>query len=180
MQRAVQGQRGYGEAIDYRGQPVIAAWSYLPSFRWGMVVKQDVDEAFALINRQRKAIACAVGGDRLGRDGRRALAGADDHPADPRGRTGGRSGRLRRSHGHLRRPGARRGRPLAPGDPQDDPGPPLADRQDPAIEHHAVVDRDRDLGRFPAAGADRLRLQRLDQRGRRRRQRDLGHQPGAA
>ncbi len=41
MQKAVQGQRGYGEAIDYRGKPVIAAWSYLPSFRWGMVVKQD-------------------------------------------------------------------------------------------------------------------------------------------
>jgi methyl-accepting chemotaxis protein WspA len=57
MQRAVQGERGYGEAIDYRGQPVLAAWSYLPSFRWGIVVKQDVDEAFALINSQRKAIA---------------------------------------------------------------------------------------------------------------------------
>jgi len=57
MQKAVQGQRGYGEAIDYRGRKVVAAWSYLPSFRWGMVVKQDVDEAFALINSQRKAIA---------------------------------------------------------------------------------------------------------------------------
>ncbi len=57
MQRAVQGERGYGESIDYRGQPVLAAWSYLPSFRWGIVVKQDVDEAFALINSQRKAIA---------------------------------------------------------------------------------------------------------------------------
>jgi methyl-accepting chemotaxis protein WspA len=56
MQRAVQGQRGYGESIDYRGEQVIAAWSYLPSFRWGMVVKQDVDEAFALINSQQKAI----------------------------------------------------------------------------------------------------------------------------
>jgi methyl-accepting chemotaxis protein WspA len=56
MQRAVQGQRGYGESIDYRGEPVIAAWSYLPSFRWGMVVKQDVAEAFALINHQKQAI----------------------------------------------------------------------------------------------------------------------------
>ena len=41
MQRAVEGQRGYGESIDYRGEPVVAAWSYLPSYRWGMVVKQD-------------------------------------------------------------------------------------------------------------------------------------------
>ena len=55
MQRAVQGERGYGEAIDYRGEPVVAAWSYLPSFRWGLVVKQDGDEAFALINQQRLA-----------------------------------------------------------------------------------------------------------------------------
>ncbi len=54
---AVQGQRGYGEVIDYRGKLVIAAWSYIPSFRWGMVVKQDIDEAFALIYQQRLAIA---------------------------------------------------------------------------------------------------------------------------
>jgi methyl-accepting chemotaxis protein WspA len=53
MQRAVQGKRGYGEGLDYRGQPVIAAWSYLPSYRWGMVVKQDVGEAFQLIRQQR-------------------------------------------------------------------------------------------------------------------------------
>ena len=55
--RPCQGQRGYGEAIDYRGKPVIAAWSYLPSYRWGMVVKQDVDEAFALIYQQRWVVA---------------------------------------------------------------------------------------------------------------------------
>ena len=58
MQKAVQGQRGYDESTDdYRGQKVVAAWSYLPSFGWGLVVKQDVNEAFALINRQREAIA---------------------------------------------------------------------------------------------------------------------------
>ena len=82
MQRAVRGERGYGEAVDYRGKPVIAAWSYIPSYRWGMVVKQDVDEAFALIHQQRLTIAALDGGDgRLG--GRRCtLAGADDHAAD--------------------------------------------------------------------------------------------------
>ena len=57
MQKAVQGQRGYGEAIDYRGMPVVAAWSYLPSYRWGMVVKQDIDEAFALVYKQRLVVA---------------------------------------------------------------------------------------------------------------------------
>jgi len=53
MQHAVQGVRGYGMVNDYRGAEVIAAWSYLPSFRWGMVVKQDTREAYALLYQQR-------------------------------------------------------------------------------------------------------------------------------
>ena len=57
MERAVQGRRGYGETIDYRGRAVLSVWSYLPSYRWGMVVKQDVDEAFALIYLQRRVVA---------------------------------------------------------------------------------------------------------------------------
>jgi methyl-accepting chemotaxis protein WspA len=61
MQRAVLGDRGYGEAIDYRGKRVVAAWSYLPSFRWGLVVKQDVDEAFDLIYHQRLATVSLLG-----------------------------------------------------------------------------------------------------------------------
>ena len=52
MEQAVQGRRGYGEATDYRDVRVMAVWSYLPSYRWGMVVKQDVEEAFALTRRQ--------------------------------------------------------------------------------------------------------------------------------
>ena len=93
MQRAVQGQRGYGEAIDYRGRPVVAAWSYLPSFRWGMVVKQDVDEAFALIHQQRLASRPAAGADgRCSVAVGRLAGGPVDHPADPRGRPGGRAG----------------------------------------------------------------------------------------
>ncbi|NDC54083.1 MAG: methyl-accepting chemotaxis protein [Planctomycetia bacterium] len=55
-QRAASGARGYGVLHDYRGEEVVAAWCYLPSFRWGMTVKQDADEAFALVNFQRNAI----------------------------------------------------------------------------------------------------------------------------
>jgi methyl-accepting chemotaxis protein WspA len=55
-QRASNGDRGYGLATDYRGEEVAAAWCYLPSYRWGMVVKQDADEAFALVRFQRLAI----------------------------------------------------------------------------------------------------------------------------
>ena len=55
-QRAATGDRGYGEAIDYRGMEVAAAWCYVPSFRWGLVVKQDAAEAFGLVRFQRLAV----------------------------------------------------------------------------------------------------------------------------
>jgi methyl-accepting chemotaxis protein WspA len=57
MQLASEGKRGVGPTIDYRGKEVMAAWSYLPSFRWGMVIKQDIDEAFELLYHQRLATA---------------------------------------------------------------------------------------------------------------------------
>ena len=55
IQRAVKGERGYGQAIDYRGEPIVSAWSYIPAFRWGMQVKQDRTEAYTIIDRQRLA-----------------------------------------------------------------------------------------------------------------------------
>ena len=55
MQRAVKGERGYGQSVDYRSEPIISVWSYIPAFRWGMQVKQDRSEAYAIIDRQRVA-----------------------------------------------------------------------------------------------------------------------------
>ena len=55
-QRAAIGERGYGEAVDYRGTEVASAWCYVPSFRWGLVVKQDATEAFGLVRFQRLAV----------------------------------------------------------------------------------------------------------------------------
>jgi methyl-accepting chemotaxis protein WspA len=55
-QRAAKGDEGYGPVIDYRGQPVVAAWRFLPTFRWGLCVKQDSSEAYALLRWQRAAI----------------------------------------------------------------------------------------------------------------------------
>ncbi len=57
MKLAVQGRRGYGTMTDYRGEKVVAVWSYIPSFRWGMVVKQDLAEAFALTRWQSVVVA---------------------------------------------------------------------------------------------------------------------------
>jgi methyl-accepting chemotaxis protein WspA len=60
-QLAVQGERGYGETTDYLGTKVVAVWTYIPSFRWGLVVKQDATEAFALVYRQQLLAGILVG-----------------------------------------------------------------------------------------------------------------------
>ncbi len=46
IQEAVHGRNGSGLSIDYRGKEILAAWRFIPEFRWGMVVKIDTDEAF--------------------------------------------------------------------------------------------------------------------------------------
>ncbi|EKV27590.1 hypothetical protein C882_1436 [Caenispirillum salinarum AK4] len=53
FRRALSGNRGVGSAVDYRGETVLAAWRYAPSFRWGLVVKADVAERMAPIDRLR-------------------------------------------------------------------------------------------------------------------------------
>jgi methyl-accepting chemotaxis protein WspA len=60
LQYAAQGQRGQSDTMDYRGVPVVAVWTYLPSYRWGMVVKQDAAEAYALVQQQRIIIFTAL------------------------------------------------------------------------------------------------------------------------
>ncbi len=57
LDHAVQGERGFGEVTDVNGRQVIAVWSYIPSLRWGLVVKQDVTEAYELVHRLRMVIA---------------------------------------------------------------------------------------------------------------------------
>jgi signal transduction histidine kinase/CheY-like chemotaxis protein/HAMP domain-containing protein len=44
--RALNGQTGVVETEDYRGRNVIAAYTSIPSMNWGMIVKQDADEAY--------------------------------------------------------------------------------------------------------------------------------------
>jgi methyl-accepting chemotaxis protein WspA len=53
---AASGSRGFGMLTDYRGNEAVAAWCYLPSFRWGLSVKQDAAEAYGLVRFQRAAI----------------------------------------------------------------------------------------------------------------------------
>jgi len=49
IQLAVQGKRGAGLSYDHRGKRILAVWDYLPSYRWGMVVQIDAEEAFSPI-----------------------------------------------------------------------------------------------------------------------------------
>ncbi len=60
IQQAARGDRGYGELVDHTGKRVVAAWTYLPSYRWGITVKQDVDEAFDLLRVQRRGVLAVM------------------------------------------------------------------------------------------------------------------------
>ena len=53
---AASGGRGWGTVDDYRGEPTTAAWCYLPSYRWGIVVKQDAHEAYAMVAAQERTV----------------------------------------------------------------------------------------------------------------------------
>lgn len=56
LQDAVQGKAGYGTSKDHQDKDTVASWKFLPSLRWGMVVKMDSSEAFALIAKQKSAV----------------------------------------------------------------------------------------------------------------------------
>lgn len=63
-QRSARGYRGQGLAVDYRGEPILAVWRYVPALGGGLVVKIDAREAFAPIARL-KTLAFALAGATL-------------------------------------------------------------------------------------------------------------------
>jgi len=56
IHEGLKGNRGVGHSKDYRGTEVLAAWRYIPSLNWGVVVKIDAAEAFAMENSERESI----------------------------------------------------------------------------------------------------------------------------
>ncbi|WP_127471497.1 diguanylate cyclase [Thiomicrorhabdus aquaedulcis] len=44
MLKAIKGQSGKGIIVDYRGVNALAAWTYVPQLKWGLVVKTDLSE----------------------------------------------------------------------------------------------------------------------------------------
>jgi methyl-accepting chemotaxis protein WspA len=61
LRRAVQADRGDGRVTLDDGREVVAVWGYLPSYQWGLVVRQDAREAYGLVRRQRQAVAALLG-----------------------------------------------------------------------------------------------------------------------
>lgn len=58
--RAIRGDEGWGDGIDYRSQPVVAGWVYIPSLQMALVVKQETAEVLALLASQRLTIMLLV------------------------------------------------------------------------------------------------------------------------
>lgn len=42
--KAASGETGIAETTDYRGEPILAAYTYIPETKWGFVCKQDLRE----------------------------------------------------------------------------------------------------------------------------------------
>ena len=60
VQNALKGDQGVGEVTSILKAKVLASWVYVPSFRWGLTVQQDTDEAMALVSEQRKAMLAVL------------------------------------------------------------------------------------------------------------------------
>ncbi len=43
---AISGKSGIMETEDYRGESVIAAYTHIPQFGWGLIEKQDINEGY--------------------------------------------------------------------------------------------------------------------------------------
>jgi two-component sensor histidine kinase/HAMP domain-containing protein len=50
IQKAINREEGYGISIDYRKKEILAVWKYFDYLELGIVVKQDVEEAFGPVN----------------------------------------------------------------------------------------------------------------------------------
>jgi HAMP domain-containing protein len=61
LQEAARGREGYGMHQDYRGTAVLATWRFIPSLKWGLVVKLDGEEAMLPLINARNQIGMVAG-----------------------------------------------------------------------------------------------------------------------
>ncbi|MBO1225103.1 MAG: PAS domain S-box protein [Candidatus Scalindua sediminis] len=55
-----EGKEGIIKTTDYRNVPVLSAYRYIPMLKWGLVAKQDSNEAFAPINKLKSQVIVLV------------------------------------------------------------------------------------------------------------------------
>lgn len=60
IQHAMTGDMGGGEVINVEGRSVLASWAYVPTFRWGISVQQDLNEAMHIAYEQRKVMLMVI------------------------------------------------------------------------------------------------------------------------
>ncbi|MFY7787866.1 MAG: HAMP domain-containing protein [Thermoflexibacteraceae bacterium] len=60
IKNALAAETGYGLVKDYAGRDVFAHWHYIPALRSGLVIKEDVAEAFAPIQQLRNILLLIV------------------------------------------------------------------------------------------------------------------------
>ena len=59
---AASGRNGVIEAEDYRGEEVLAAYTFLPRFGWGLVAKQDLSELTAPLQERTQSLLLGLAG----------------------------------------------------------------------------------------------------------------------
>ncbi len=57
---SLEGKEGIIKTMDYRNISVLSAYRYLPMLKWGLVAKQDSDEAFAPINNLKRRVIILI------------------------------------------------------------------------------------------------------------------------
>lgn len=86
LRAACAGSASSGLCSDTDGDPVIGAWTYVPSLRWGLGVTMHIEEAFALATQQRDVILAviavlAVASVVIARQLARSVSGPIEHAA---------------------------------------------------------------------------------------------------
>jgi len=66
LENALSGQSGGAITLDHRENGVVAVWRYFPRMKWGIVVKKNVEEAFANVNQVRQSGLIILGLTLLG------------------------------------------------------------------------------------------------------------------
>ncbi|MCP4551726.1 MAG: response regulator [Bacteroidetes bacterium] len=57
---ASQGKTGITETVDYRGEKILAAFTYIPSTQWGFIAKQDLKEVYSPIHQMTRQMVVTI------------------------------------------------------------------------------------------------------------------------